>query len=156
MARFRSSEEPVATTNPEDLDVEVAGEYNTLRVYVFMLKTKTSSSRDVQEKLGFSSPALAQHHLEKLRKYNLVTKDYDGTYHVKSNSFGILKLYVRTGKWIIPRTIFFVIIFGILTAAFLPIASQHPYFLVVGLVSLIGLAVAIFETVRSYRVLPPT
>ncbi len=143
-------------SKPEDLNVEVAGEYNTLRVYVLMLKTKSSSARDVQEKLGFSSPALAQHHLEKLRKYNLVTKDYDGTYHVQSSSFGILKLYVKTGKWIIPRTVFFIAIFAILTAAFLPMASQHPYYLWVSLVSAIGLVVAVFETIRSYQVLPPT
>ena len=143
-------------SEPEDLDVEVAGEYNTLRVYVLMLKTKSSTAREVQEKLGFSSPALAQHHLEKLKKYDLVAKDYDGTYHVKSNSFGILKLYVRTGKWIIPRTVFFIAIFAVLAASFLPISSQNTYYLLVGIISLIGLAVAIFETVRSYRVLPPT
>src|SRR5437867_1601228 len=121
-----------------------------------MLKAKSSSARDVQEKLGFSSPALAQHHLEKLRKYNLVTKDYDGTYRVRSSSFGILKLYIRTGKWIIPRTFFFIAIFAVLAASFLPISSQNTYYLLVGIISLIGLAVAIFETVRSYRVLPPT
>ena len=146
----------MTSVKPEDLDVEVGGEYNTLRVYVFMLRARSSSSRDVQEKLGLSSPALAQHHLEKLRKYDLVTKDYDGTYHVKSSSFGVLRLYIRTGKWIIPRTIFFVIIFGILAGIFLPLYSQHPYFLIVGIVSTVGLAIAIFETVRSYRVLPPT
>ncbi len=140
----------------EDLDVEVGGEYNTLRVYVFMLKVKSSTARNVQEKLGFSSPALAQHHLEKLKKFSLMTKDYDGTYHVKSTSFGILKLYVRTGRWIIPRTIFFVVIFAILSGFFLLKYTTNPYFGIVGIVSIVGLAIAIFETVRSYRVLPPT
>jgi len=147
---------PLTRADSEDLDVEVAGEYNTLRVYVFMLKTKSSSSRNVQERLGFSNPALAQHHQEKLKKFSLVTKDYDGTYHVKSNSFGILKLYVKTGKWIIPRTIFFVIIFSILTGLFLPTYYRNPYFLIVSVVSILGLAIALFETIRSYRILPPT
>ncbi len=146
----------MASTEPGELDVEVGGEYNTLRVYVLMLKAKSSTARNVQEKLGFSSPSLAQHHLEKLRKYNLVTKGYDGTYHVQSTSFGILKLYVRTGKWIIPRTVFFIAIFAALAASFLPISSQNTYYLVVGVVSIIGLTVAVLETVRSYRVLPPT
>lgn len=140
----------------EGLDVVIGGEYNTFRVYVYMLKAKASSARDVQKALDLSSPTLAQHHLEKLKKHSLVTKDYDGTYHVKSNSFGILKLYVRTGKWIIPRTIFFAIIFGIMAAGFLLIISQHPYFQVAAVLSVVGLVVALYETFRSFKVLPPT
>src|SRR3990172_3766348 len=95
-------------TEQEELEREVAGEYNTLRVYLYLFKVKSSSARDAQRSLGLSSPTLAQHHLEKLLKYHLVDKDYDGTYRVRSRSFGILKLYYRSGRWIVPRTVFFV------------------------------------------------
>ena len=80
--------------------------------------------------------------------------NYDGSYHVKSRSFGILKLYVRSGRWIVPRTIFFVIIFGILTGGFLALTPQHSFFITASIVSASGLAVAIYETVRFYKVLP--
>lgn len=140
----------------EELDREVGGEYNTLRIYLYMLKVKVSSSRDVQRALGFSSPSLAQHHLEKLQKYGLVEKNYDGSYHVKSRSVGILKLYVRSGKWVVPRTVFFVVIFGLLTAGSVIYISQDRYFLIISILSLIGLLYSIFETVRFYKVLPRT
>ncbi len=140
----------------EDLDVEIGGEYNTLRVYIYMLKAKAASMRDVQKALGFSSSTLAQHHLEKLRKYSLAVKDYDGTYRVRSSSFGILKLYVRSGRWIVPRTVFFVMIFSVLAGGFLLQISQHPYFLVAAVISIVGLVYAVYETFRSYKVLPRT
>ena len=143
-------------TEPDEaeLDREVGGEYNTLRVYLFMLKTRVSSSRDVQKALNFSSPTLAQHHLEKLGKFGLVSKNYDGSYKVKSKSFGILRLYVRSGRWIVPRTIFFVIIFGILTGGFLLLSPQHSFFLVAAIATGSGLGVAVYETIRFYKVLP--
>ena len=144
----------MAEPDEAELDRVIGGEYNTLRVYLFMLKTRVSTSREVQKELDFSSPSLAQHHLEKLNRYGLVTKNYDGSYHVKSRSFGILKLYVRSGRWIVPRTIFFVIIFGILTGSFLALTPQHSFFITASIVSASGLAVAIYETVRFYKVLP--
>lgn len=138
----------------DELDREVSGEYNTLRVYLYMLKKRVSSTRDVQRALDFSSPTLAQHHLEKLGKYGLVTKNYDGSYNVKSKSFGILRLYIRSGRWIVPRTIFFVIIFGILTGGFLSLTPMHSFFLIAAILCASGLAVAVYETIRFYKILP--
>ncbi len=137
-----------------DLDKEVAGEYNTFRVYLRMLKEKHSSARDVQNALGFSSPALAQYHLEKLLRYKLVSKDETGTYNVIPKTFGILKLYVRGGRWIIPRTIFFVLIFGILSTGFILSIPQHRFFLFAFLFSTAGLIYALYETIRFYKALP--
>lgn len=139
----------------EELDREVGGEYNTLRTYVYMLRAKICSSRDLQRALGFSSPTLAQHHLEKLRKYGLVVKD-DGTYRVVPRTFGVLKLYVRSGKWIVPRTVFFAIIFGVLLVGSALSIAENPLFMILALVSLGGLIYAIYETVRFYRILPKT
>lgn len=119
-----------------------------------MLKKKNSSSRDVQKALDFSSPTLAQHHLEKLLRYGLVSKDETGTYHVIPKSFGILKLYVRGGKWIVPRTIFLVAIFAILAAGFVVLIPQHRYFWIASVLSIAGLAYAVYETIRFYRALP--
>ncbi len=136
------------------LNREVAGEYNTLRVYLFMLRVGSSTPREVQQGLGFTSQTLAQYHLDKLKKYRLVEKTYDGTFHVKSRSFGILKFYVRSGRWIIPRTVFFTIAFGVLSAGFFFSLSEHIVFLLAFVVSLAGLAFSIYETIRFFRVLP--
>ncbi len=121
-----------------------------------MLKAGSASSRDVQKALALSSPTLAQHHLEKLMKYELVEKNNDGGYKVKPKSFGILKLYVRSGKWMVPRTVFFAMIFGVLTVGFVLSIPQHRYFLLASIVSAAGLAYAIYETYRFYKVLPKT
>jgi len=139
----------------DDIEREVAGEYNTLRIYIYMLKVKASSSREVQRALDLSSPTLAQHHLEKLKKYGLVEKN-NGTYHVRSRGIGILKFYVRSGKWIVPRTIFFAIIFGILATSLALSTSQNQYFIVILTMSIVGLALSLYETARFYRVLPKT
>jgi len=151
--------QPPATdeeASEEELARQVAGEYNTFRVYLYMLKVRNSSSGDVQRALGFSSPTLATHHLEKLNKFHLVDKEYDGTYRVRSKSFGILKLYVRSGRWILPRTIFFVVIFATMVAGFLFLSlTQNNYFWIALLLSTLGLIYAVCESVRFYRVLPP-
>lgn len=143
-------------TKPEDseLEREVAGEYNTWRTYLYMLKVRDSSSRDVQNALGFSSPTLAQHHLEKLRRYGLASKGHNGTYHVIPRSFGILRLYIKNGRWIVPRTTFFVIIFALLSVGFTLSLPQHGFFLYALLLSIAGLAYALYETFQFYRVLP--
>jgi hypothetical protein len=139
----------------EELAKEIAGEYNTLRVYLYMLKAKKSSPREVQRALDFSSPTLALHHLEKLNKFHLADKEYDGTYTVRKRTFGILRFYVRSGRWILPRTIFYIAIFATMALGFLLSTAQNDYSWVALLLSLIGLIIAGYETVRFYRVLPP-
>jgi DNA-binding transcriptional ArsR family regulator len=97
------------------LEKEVAGEYTTFRVYLYVFKRGEASPRQVHQKLGLSSPSLALHHLEKLRRLGLVSKDEHGKYHGVRRKFGVLRFFVATGKWVDSRT-FFYMIFYILTA----------------------------------------
>ena len=138
----------------DKLDKEVAGEYNTFRTYLLLLRVGSASARRVQEQLGFSSPSLALHHLEKLRAYGLVDKDSYGEYTPVRRSFGILRLFVITGRWIIPRTVFTMVIFAVLTVGFLRYLSEHAYFAVAAALSIAGFIWSLYETVRSYRILP--
>ena len=57
---------------------------NTLRVYWYLLQSSKNSAgpREIQRKLGFSSPALAVYHLDKLMELGLVEK-ITGEYHLK-------------------------------------------------------------------------
>lgn len=143
-------------TKSSDLEKEVAGEYNTFRVYLYMLKVKNGSARQVQKALGFSSPWLATHHLEKLESFGLVRKDSYGNYHVVSKSFGILKFFIVSGRWIVPRSIFIVAIFAVMSIGFLVYLPQHKFFIVAFIASVIGLVISVLETVRFYRLLPKT
>jgi len=140
----------------KDLDKEVAGEYNTFRVYILMLKVKKSSARHVQVALGFSSPYLATHHLEKLMRLGLVKKDSYGDYHAIPQSFGILRLFMVTGRWIVPRSIFIVVIFAVMAIGFLIYLQQHTLFAVAFILSALGLVYSLYETIQFYRLLPET
>ena len=144
------------STKASELEKEVAGEYNTFRVYVYMLRAKRGSVREVQKALGFSSPALATHHLRKLEKFGLVTKDCYGSYHVVPKSFGILKLFIVTGRWIVPRTVVVVAMFAVMTAGFLVYLPRHENLIWAFVASAIGLIVSVYQTVRFYRLLPTT
>ena len=58
----------------------------TLDVYLCIL-TSTSSLgvRDIWRELGFSSPSLAQYHVNKLIELKLISTDKNGKYKVKED-----------------------------------------------------------------------
>jgi len=139
----------------ERLEREVGGEYNTFRVYLYLLKKKRASARDVERGLGFSSPHLATHHLEKLVKVGLTEKE-DSQYRVLPKSFGVLRLFLILDKWIVPKTFFPAVIFLTMAIGFLFLLPQHPYFLIALLLSIIGLIISGYLTLQFYRLLPRT
>jgi len=141
-------------TDVNALEKEVAGEYNTFRTYVYMLKMKVSSARAVQRALGFSSPALATHHLQKLENFGLVAKDRYGNYHVVPKNFGILKLFIVTGRWIVPRTTVVAAMFAVMTIGFLIYLPRHENLMGAFIASAIGLIVSIYQIIQSYKLLP--
>jgi len=62
----------------KDVAAELQG--NALRVYWMLLKSQANSvgPRDIQRKLGFSSPNLAVYHLDKLVELGLAEKTAGG------------------------------------------------------------------------------
>jgi len=135
------------------LEREVAGEYNTFRVYLVMLKVKQASARDVAQFVGFSSPALAVHHLEKLNDLKLVSKDAHGVYHVVRRRFGVLKFFFVVKRFIVPRSFFYAVLYGTLAVLSLLMLSGVVRNLAV-LFSMLGLGIHVIETVQFYKVLP--
>jgi hypothetical protein len=99
------------------LEEKVGGERVTFRVYVFMLRAGRASVRDVFRECDLSSPSLALHHLEKLEALKLVRKDDNGVYHVAVRRFGVLHFFHRTGKWLLPRSFFYMIMYVAITMA---------------------------------------
>ena len=95
----------------EALKKEVGGEYTTFKVYCFLLKAKEASVREVYRGANLSSPSLALHHLEKLERLKLSWKNERGVYHAIPRKFGILKLFIRTGKWLVPRNFYYTLFY---------------------------------------------
>ena len=86
-------------------------------VYWLLLKSgRPLSIREVQKALRFSSPSVAQHHLEQLRQLGLVQKnDAGGQYSLVSEvKIGVLRHFVKLGKLLFPRYFFY----GVLSTVF--------------------------------------
>jgi len=80
-------------TEPDEENVASNLKGNTLRVYWQLLKSSdgTVKVRETQRSLGFSSPALAVYHLEKLAELGLIKK-VRGEYQLaKVVNVGVLK-----------------------------------------------------------------
>jgi predicted DNA-binding transcriptional regulator len=97
-----------------DVEDEAVFEYalrgKDWNVYWLLLKHGRSMSvREVQRTLRFSSPSVAQHHLEQLRQLGLVKKDeVGGNYSLTSEvKIGVLRHFVKLGKLLFPRYFFY-------------------------------------------------
>ena len=94
----------------------------TLLVYWFMLRSPRSAVgvREVQRALGFSSPSVAAHHLEKLISLGLVEKKLTGEYILKREvKVGVLRLFTRLGRFMVPRFLFYSTWFSTMLVAYL-------------------------------------
>ncbi len=61
------------------IEAELRG--RSLEVFLYVVKAgKPVGVRDVQRGLGFSSPSIAHHHLEKLHSLGVLQKDDKGSY----------------------------------------------------------------------------
>ncbi|MCW3976165.1 MAG: hypothetical protein NWE86_08005 [Candidatus Bathyarchaeota archaeon] len=95
-----------------DLEAELKG--TSFKVYVFFLKKNRSLGvREVQRGMNLSSPSVALHHLEKLRRLGLLNKDRFGRYSIKEQvKVGVLNSFLRFGRIILPRYLFYAVFFS--------------------------------------------
>ncbi len=94
--------------NENDLEYALRGK--AWKVYWLLLKNgEPVSVREVQRALHFSSPSIANHHLEQLRELGLVQKQEVGGHYVLVSQvkIGVLKHYVKLGKLLFPRFFFY-------------------------------------------------
>jgi len=84
------------------------------------------SVREVQRTLHFSSPSVAQHHLEQLRELGLVTKqEVGGNYSLVSQvKIGVLRHFVKLGKLLFPRYFFYAVFSTTFYAAYILVLMQ--------------------------------
>ena len=134
----------------ETVEYDLRGK--TLIVYLYLLNHgKAIGVREVQKALGFSSPSVAFHHLDKLVELGVVEKDeYDRYVLAKKVDTGILHSFVSIGGLALPRLGFYAAFFTTIAAAYL-LANRGS----VGLYALIGTVGAAaafwYETWRVWR-----
>lgn len=129
------------------------------KVYWYLLKNgRPVSVREVQRALHYSSPSVAQHHLEQLRQLGLVEKqNVGGDYALVGEvKIGVLRHFVKLGRLLFPRYFFYAVFSTTLYVAFLTLLlqdwSRESIFII-----LFGAAVsAIFwyEAIRIWRLRP--
>jgi DNA-binding transcriptional ArsR family regulator len=96
----------------EEAKLEYALRGKAWKVYWFLLKNgRPMSVREVQRALHFSSPSVANHHLEQLRELGLVEKQDIGGHYFLINEvkIGVLRHFVKLGKLLFPRFFFYAV-----------------------------------------------
>jgi DNA-binding transcriptional ArsR family regulator len=139
----------------EKLASELRG--NTLRAYWALLDSRDGviGPRELQRRLGFSSPALASYHLNKLREMGLVAHERGDYRLLVEVRVGVLKQFIKLGIFLLPRYVLYATMFTTLLA-YLIITLGDPTFYSVFALLLGALGTGIFwyETVRVWRQRP--
>jgi len=123
-----------------------------LQVYLYLLRHgKAVGVREVQKELGFSSPSVAFHHLDKLIDLGIIERDqYERYVLVKKVDVGILHSFVNIGGLTVPRLGFYAAFFSTIAVTYLITSGSF-----LDLYALIGTfgATAVFwyETWRVWR-----
>ena len=147
---------------PRELNISViesALKGKTLLDYWYLLQqpSRTVGVRQVQRSLSFSSPSIAVHHLEKLQDLGLVNKRGTGEYVLEEEvKVGILRLFTHMGRFLVPRYLFYSVLFSTMLAAYLLLCISGqltPSFYAVVFAS-IALLVFWIETIRLWRSKP--
>jgi DNA-binding transcriptional ArsR family regulator len=139
------------------LESELKGK--TLLVYWYLLESSTHSAgvREVQRALKFSSPSIAVHHLQKLQDLGLVEKKGTGEYVLEETvKVGILRLFTRIGRFMVPRYLFYSVLFTTMLTTYLMLSiilQITPSFYAVTF-GLIAMVIFWVETSRLWRARP--
>ncbi len=143
----------MGASDKEDTDkVERELKGKTLQVYVYMLKKKEPVGvREIQRDLNFSSPSVANYHIEKLVSLNVVSQDEYGRYFLSQKAqISVLESFVNVGGRTIPRMSFFAAFFTTLLVAYVVLNIHSINIHAIGF-AIAGAAAFWFETVRVWR-----
>lgn len=139
----------------EKIESELKG--NTLRVYWMLLQSQNASIgvREVQRHLGFSSPALASYHLNKLAELGLV-EERNSEYHlIRAVRVGVLKQFAKFGSVMLPRYVLYATMFTTLFVYFITQVRDVNFYSVFAFIfGLLGTVILWYETVRVWRQRP--
>lgn len=128
-------------------------------VYWLLLRNgRPMSVREVQRTLRFSSPSVAQHHLDQLREIGLVQKqDVGGSYSLVSEvKIGVLRHFIKLGRLLFPRYFFYAVFStaAYLTYLLLFMQSINRESIFVVLFGAVILTIFWYEAVRVWSLKP--
>jgi hypothetical protein len=130
---------------------------NTLRVYWALLNSKDGMMgvRELQRQLGFSSPALAAYHLNKLENLELVVKERGDYRLVREVKVGVLKQFVKFGTILVPRYILYATMFTMLLIFFLTRFKTFNFYSVFALMlGVLSTVISWYETLKAWTQKP--
>jgi hypothetical protein len=145
----------IAVINQAMSDAILASELqgNTLRVYWCLINSSKTSlgPREVQRKMGFSSPNLAVYHLDKLVELGIVEK-VAGEYHVTQIvDVGVLKQFTKVRGFVFPRQIIYASMWTSLFIFYLyEFRAWNFYSFFAFLFGLLGTLILWFETLNNW------
>ena len=148
-----------ASSGPDLAFLESELKGKTLLVYWYLLQQPdhTVGVREVQRSLNFSSPSIAVHHLQKLENLGLIEKKGTGEYVLEEEvKVGILRFFIRMGSFLVPRHLFYSVLFTTMLATYLVvsyIAQVLPSFYALAF-GVIALIIFWIETIRLWRARP--
>ena len=140
----------MSESNKERVDYELRGK--TLTVYLYLLKHgKAVGVREIQKELGFSSPSVAFHHLDKLVDLGVVEKDeYERYVLARKVDTGILHSFVSIAGLNLPRLGFYAAFFTTIAVAYLLLnRNSLDLYALIGTVG--GAAIFWYEALRVWR-----
>jgi len=143
---------PASPAEDEKAKIEYELRGKTLKVYLYVLKLgKPVGVREVQRELGFSSPSVAFHHIEKLTRLGIIEQDGTGNYVLsKKVDPGILQAFVNVGKFSLPRLGFYAVFFTSVALAY--VVEDYNFLDLYAVVGTVGAAAAFWvEAVRVWR-----
>ena len=141
--------------NEEEIVSKLKG--NTLRVYWGLLSSEDGvvGVRALQRDLGFSSPALAAYHLNKLVDFGLAVNDRGDYRLVREVKVGVLKQFIKLGSFLLPRYVLYASMFSTFLVYLLLRFDEVSFYSVYGLaVSLLATGVSWFEAFRMWHQKP--
>ncbi len=130
----------------------------TLLVYWYMLRSRSGVGvREVQRSLGFSSPSVAAHHLDKLLDLGLVRKTRTGEYFIAQEvKVGLLRFFARLGRFLVPRYLFYSVWFTTMLVAYIAFYTQtlSIHNIIALIFGFLACSILWFETIRLWREKP--
>ena len=127
----------------------------TLDVYLCILTADTAIGvRDIWRTLDFSSPSLAQYHVNKLLDLKLIETDFDGKYKINDQeSIEALRSFLLLrGMLILRLTIYSALIMGLMVSYVMYWPWRGDFRdLVTLFIGLFSAGAFLFEAVKQYR-----
>jgi len=122
---------------PDSAQIEAELKGKALQIYWFLIRAGNPVGvREIQRSLGFSSPSVAHHHLEKLTRLRLISQDEHGRYFmVRHVDVGVLQAFTKLGSLILPRYTFYGVFFTsiLLLYVYLFRETANVYAIAIGL-----------------------